>query len=354
MDDFIISGRAWFDGIATPVLWVKGNKIAYCNPAAKDLGLAEGQPLPEVFCTEDAEQSFSVRWQERSWNGRKTRLQEGELIELSPLQPRIAGLERINQLARTMRLPLSNLYNTIQMLASPSVEQNQEKFRMYQGIQRKSYYMLYRMLENVELMCWLEEDTAPIETQVVDICGLCRSVVEELEALFQQAGCSITLEILDKKESALFVKGSDWVLRHMFYELLSNALRFAPKQGRIWVKVGRSGRRVRMTIGNSGEGFSSAELARAFDPTVTPDELTPGKGLGLGIAICRLIVERQGGRMALLSGKGGTVMIELPLCDSMEVTQLHSPMVDHSGGLNSALVQLSDALPWECFVEDDL
>lgn len=350
MDHFNISGQMWFDGVHDPVLWVKENKIAYCNPAAKEVGFVEEQLLPEELQGSDGEQVFCVRWQGVSWNCRKEQMQEGDLIQLSCSQTKSISLKRINQMVGRMRLPLSNLYSTMQMLMNPSVEQNEEKFRMYQGIQRKNYYMLHRMLENTELLCWLEDESSAFQMQMLDFGGLCETVVHELEALFEQANCSITI---DHKDANLLVKGNDWALRHMLYELLSNALRFAPKQGRVWMKVGREGRRVRVLIGNSGDGFSSEEMANAFDPATASDELTPGKGLGIGISICRLIVERQGGRIALLSGKGGTVVVELPLCEYLDGGQLHSPEADRSGGISSALLQLSDALPWECFLDDE-
>lgn len=349
MSDFIVSGRLWFDGVQDPVLWVQENKIAYCNPAAKRLGLTEGQDLPESFQFEDADQ-FCVRWNGQGWSCRRVVMEEGQLLQFSRGHSAEISLNRMNQMAEKMRTPLGNLYSSLQMLAMPSVGQNAEKHRMYHGIQRKNYYMIHRMLDNVEVLCYFMDETSQVDMHPLDMSDMCEKVVTELEHLFQQAGCSLTLE---NKEPILLIKGNDWSIRHMLYELLSNALRFAPKGGSVWIKVARKGRCVRVTVGNSGEGFAPEKMARAFDHSALTDELIPGSGLGVGISICRLIVERHGGRIALLSGKGGTVMIELPLSECIDVGPLHSSRMDRAGGLNAALLQLSDALPWQCFVDED-
>lgn len=350
MSDFIVSGRLWFDGVQDPVLWVQQNKIVYSNPAAKQLDLAEGDLLPEVFQVEAKEQCFAVQWQDAAWTCRKNEQQDGELIQLSRTQSAGISLTRVNQMAEKMRTPLSNLYSSLQMLSVPAVEENEEKYRMYHGIQRKNYYMIHRMLDNVEILCFLSDESSRLEMRPLDLGDMCANVVTELEHLFRQAGCSLTIE---DKEPILLVHGNDWAIRHMLYELLSNALRFTPKGGNVWIKVARNGRRVRLTVGNSGEGFAPDNMARAFDPAALTNELVPGSGLGVGIAICRLIVERHNGRIALLSGKGGTVMVELPLQEYIDAGPLHSARLDCSGGVNSALLQLSDALPWQCFVDED-
>lgn len=350
MSDFVVSGRLWFDGVQDPVLWVKENRIEYCNPAAKQLGLTEGEALPDVFQTEAVDQYFSVQWKDVGWKCRKIEMQDGELFQFARVHCAEISLDRVNQFAEKMRTPLSNLYSSLQMLSSPIVEENEEKYRMYHGIQRKSYYMIHRMLDNVEILCYLSNEESRLDLHLMDVGAMCFDVTAELNQLFRQAGCSLTIE---NKEPILLINGNEWAVRHMLYELLSNALRYAPKGGNIWMKVARKGRRVQIAVGNSGDGFAPDKMARAFDPNALTNELVPGSGLGVGVAICRLIVERHGGRIALLSGKGGTVMVELPLREYIDAGPLESPRMDIDGGLNSALLQLSDALPWQCFVDDE-
>ena len=350
MNDFIVSGRLWFDGVQDPVLWAEEGKIVYCNPAAKQLNLWENELLPEAFQVKGAAQYFSVEWADADWSCHKVEMEQGELLQLTRIQCAEISLTRVNQMAEKMRTPLSNLYSSLQMLSMPEVEENVEKFHMYHGIQRKNYYMIHRMLDNVEILCYFSDAHTHLEMHQINLSDMCADVVAELKHLFQQAGRSITIE---NKEPILLVNANGWAVRHMLYELLSNALRHAPKGGSVWMKVARNGKRVRITVGNSGDGFAPDKMARAFDPTAVTEELIPGSGLGVGISICRLIVERHGGRIALLSGKGGTVMVELPLREYIDAGPLHSPRVDCNGGLNSALIQLSDALPWQCFVDDE-
>ena len=56
--------------------------------------------------------------------------------------------------------------------------------------------------------------------------------------------------------------------------------------------------------------------------------------------------------MALLSGGGGTAVVELPRSSGVEAGELRSAQ-DYCGGLNETLLQLADVLPWQCFQSDE-
>ena len=361
MREFKLSGPAWFDASPEPVILTHDGYTAYYNAAAAALAgrsgwtLQEGTPLPEPLQTIDGAGVQTMELAGERWMCRTERLEAGVLIclTLSPSSVSVP-LERLAQLAERMRLPLGSLIGVSQLLAQTDAQRTEEKTRQYQSMQRKSYYTLLRMLNTLETLGSLSDGHCPFQGEPLDLGGLCADVVRRVQSVCGEAGCTLEFR---QNGGNLLVQGEDALLRQMLYHLISNAIRAAGDGGRITLeleKCGGKGRRwVRLVIWDSGGGFRPEQLARAFDPTQGAAGLSDqSEGLGMGLALCRRIAERHGGRMAVMTGASAVTAVELPLCDGLSFGALHSPS-DLSGGINETLVQLSDVLPWQCFTEQE-
>ncbi|ADV65896.1 sensor histidine kinase [Deinococcus maricopensis] len=104
-------------------------------------------------------------------------------------------------------------------------------------------------------------------------------------------------------------------LTQVMQNLLSNALTYTPSGGRVQVRVERAGEAVRVTVQDSGVGLAPGAVPHVFDRLYRADGARSSGGSGLGLSICRSIVEAHGGHIALSSveGQGTTVVFELPL-----------------------------------------
>ncbi|MGA8480157.1 MAG: ATP-binding protein [Chthoniobacterales bacterium] len=102
-------------------------------------------------------------------------------------------------------------------------------------------------------------------------------------------------------------------LQQVFWNLLKNAIKFTPPGG--WIAIRSKNLRsdlLRVEIQDSGKGIAPGVAARIFDPFEQGER---SEGLGLGLAICKSIVELHGGRIAASShglGKGATFVVEIP------------------------------------------
>jgi signal transduction histidine kinase len=110
------------------------------------------------------------------------------------------------------------------------------------------------------------------------------------------------------------VNGDAYYLRQVFENLVRNAREAMDGQDeppRLWVSVARQGADAEVRVTDNGPGIAPENLPRIFQPFVS----TKGKGMGLGLAICRDIVEGHGGRMEVESalGEGTTFTVTLPL-----------------------------------------
>lgn len=110
------------------------------------------------------------------------------------------------------------------------------------------------------------------------------------------------------------VNGDAYYLRQVFENLVRNAREAMDGQEeppRLWVSLARQGTDAEVRVSDNGPGIAPENLQRIFQPFVS----TKGKGMGLGLAICREIVEGHGGRLEVESteGQGTTFTVTLPL-----------------------------------------
>ena len=106
-------------------------------------------------------------------------------------------------------------------------------------------------------------------------------------------------------------------IQQIVSNLLSNAIRFTPSGGRIEVRCGRSADGIALSVRDSGKGIAADALPHVFERywqgAPAPDA---DSGLGLGLAICRQLVELHGGRIEATSegrDRGATFIVRLPL-----------------------------------------
>jgi two-component system, OmpR family, sensor kinase len=114
----------------------------------------------------------------------------------------------------------------------------------------------------------------------------------------------------------VMVSGDEDHLRRVFLNLIENAVRHTPSEGRITVSVRRRGDRAVATVEDTGDGISPEHLPHVFDRFFRADKARSRDdgGSGLGLAICKSIVEAHGGDIRIDSrvGIGTTVTVEIP------------------------------------------
>ncbi|MCL5965945.1 MAG: ATP-binding protein [Deltaproteobacteria bacterium] len=99
-------------------------------------------------------------------------------------------------------------------------------------------------------------------------------------------------------------------IERVTFNLLSNAVEAMPGGGTLTVRLGTSGGEATMSVEDTGTGIPESDRAQLFRPFFTTRE----RGVGMGLAICRRIVEDNGGSIAVESvpGRGSRFMVRLP------------------------------------------
>jgi CheY-like chemotaxis protein len=147
----------------------------------------------------------------------------------------------------------------------------------------------------------------------VDLHEVIRYAAAMCEGDVQARELTLTLR-LDATES--FVRGDATRLQQVFWNLIRNAVRYTPNGGQVGVHTSResNGGCLSVDVSDTGRGIAAEDLERVFQPFEQAGSQQAG-GLGLGLAICRGLVEAHGGMIRAQSeglDRGATFNVELP------------------------------------------
>ncbi|HET8842907.1 MAG TPA: HAMP domain-containing sensor histidine kinase [Ktedonobacteraceae bacterium] len=143
-----------------------------------------------------------------------------------------------------------------------------------------------------------------------DFIEICRRVVED-----QQQISGRPIELL-APSTPLLVNADDERLRRVVTNLISNALKYSAEDTPVEVRLGSEGEHVVLSVRDFGQGIPEYQQEHVFEAFYrSPSAQNSSRpGLGLGLAICKEIVEQHQGRLWLESevGKGSLFVVELP------------------------------------------
>lgn len=152
--------------------------------------------------------------------------------------------------------------------------------------------------------------------ETVDVAAIARQAAGMFAGVAEDRGIELRLEAPEP----VLVVGDQAGLRRVVGNLLDNAIRFTPRGGRIEVRVrGVSDEDgVVITVADTGTGIGPADLAHVFDRFYKADAArshgAEERSGGLGLAICKALIEAYGGSISIGSrpGQGTTVVVRLP------------------------------------------
>ncbi|MEJ7601304.1 MAG: response regulator [Kofleriaceae bacterium] len=148
---------------------------------------------------------------------------------------------------------------------------------------------------------------------VVEIADVIARSVEVASPMLDEQRHELVIDV----PRGLFVQGDAARLAQITSNLITNAAKYTPKQGRIVVRAQRDGANIIITVTDNGIGIEAGMLARVFEPFAqTRQSLDRSQGgLGLGLAIVHNLVSLHGGTVRAESagpGRGSELMVSLP------------------------------------------
>lgn len=216
-------------------------------------------------------------------------------------------------LSHELRNPLAPILFTLETLERSGLP---ERIAPALAIIRRSVDLEVRLIDDLLDVSRIAHGKLRIERRVVSL----HDVVTDVVASTVDLARTRLVTALDATNDR--VQGDPTRLRQVVSNLLSNALRNTPPGGRITIATRTDGDDIVLSVSDSGRGIASALLARIFEPFDQLD--APGSvrgGLGLGLAICRGLVEAHGGRIEAASegpGRGAVFTVRLTTVHAAE------------------------------------
>jgi light-regulated signal transduction histidine kinase (bacteriophytochrome) len=159
------------------------------------------------------------------------------------------------------------------------------------------------------LLMYSRAGTSEYELEPVDLSALVKTTVTTLHTSLAESGGSVEVDPLPT------VRGDATQLSQLFQNLVANAIKFvADKPPRIEISAERQGDCWRFAVADNGIGVEPAHVERIFNVFQRLHGRSAYEGTGMGLAICRKIVERHGGAITARSrpGQGATFVVTLP------------------------------------------
>ena len=163
-----------------------------------------------------------------------------------------------------------------------------------------------------DLLTYSQVATRVVPFAATDLAGVAREVVADLEATIADAGGRIEIGELP------VIDADTAQMRQLLQNLLGNALKYRRKDVPPVVRLSSAcsgGRNCTITVADNGIGFNDRYAEKIFKMFERLHARTQYAGSGIGLAICRKIVERHSGTIAATStaGQGATFTVTLPI-----------------------------------------
>jgi two-component system phosphate regulon sensor histidine kinase PhoR len=158
------------------------------------------------------------------------------------------------------------------------------------------------------------ESGIELETQAVVVNQLINDCVDAVKPLADSKLMNLEVNV---EASLPELAGDPNRLQQIFSNLVGNAVKYTPAQGKVWVSVERLDRNLRFMVKDNGMGISPEDQAHIFDRfyRVRRPETENIEGTGLGLAIVKKLIEAHKGQIGLESslGEGTTFYVTLPI-----------------------------------------
>ncbi|MDQ3070704.1 MAG: sensor histidine kinase [Acidobacteriota bacterium] len=225
-----------------------------------------------------------------------------ELTENVRKQERQAMFGRIAAgLVHDISHPIQNIGNSCKLILK--MHEDLEYRDLFRRTVDRELAAIKRVLEDLRNVA----RPIPLERFPLDLNRTIAEVIETMRPVAETAGLTIAAELTP---ATPYIEGDVFALGRVYRNLILNALQATAPGGSVTVTTAAIGERARVVIADTGCGIPADRLPKIFDDFVT----TKRRGLGLGLAISKKIIEQLGGGISVVSeiNRGTTFTLDFP------------------------------------------
>jgi PAS domain S-box-containing protein len=219
--------------------------------------------------------------------------------------------EFLATLSHELRSPLNAMLGWVSLLKGGKFDQ-QTTARAMETIERNAK-LLAQLVEDLLDVSRIIRGQLRLNLSNLDLASLITASLDTVRPTAQAK----EIELQTQLNTLAMVMGDPDRLQQIFWNLISNAIKFTPQGGRVQVRIEREDSHVSLVVSDTGKGISPEFLPYVFERFRQADNSTSRSyaGLGLGLGIVRHLVELHGGIVYASSageGQGATFTVKLP------------------------------------------
>ncbi len=221
-------------------------------------------------------------------------------------------------LSHELRTPLNAVYGWARMLRSGQIEGEAVK-RALDVIMRNANAQV-QLIDDMLDVSRIVTGKMRLDVRPVDLKAVVEAALDAVRPAAEAKHLRLQA-VLDPQ--ALGITGDPDRLQQVVWNLLINAVKFTPRDGRIQVGLQRVSSHVEIVVSDSGQGMAADVLPHVFERFQQGDSTSTRRhtGLGLGLALVRHLVELHGGTVEAASageGQGSTFTVKLPVATARD------------------------------------
>ncbi len=274
---------------------------------------------------------------------------ELEAARLVADKANLAKSDFLSSMSHELRTPLSAILGFAQLIESGTPAPTLAQKRSVDQILKAGWYLLELINEILDLAL-IESGKLSLSLEPISLSELVRECQAMIEPQARSRGISIAYPDF---ATPFFVQADRTRLKQILINLLSNSIKYNRVEGRVVVDCAQSAQgRVRIGVRDSGEGLPPEKLAQLFQPfNRLGQEANPEQGTGIGLVVCKRLIELMGGVIGAESqvGQGSVFWIDLNLTGRPQVVAGPAEPLAVDRPIRSDGAQLSTLL----YVEDN-
>ncbi len=229
----------------------------------------------------------------------------------------IAHLERVRRdfvanVSHELRTPLTVIQGYLETLLAQDLDETKPWRKIFTQMYQHSIRM-GNIIEDLLLLSILETDDYPLdEKPKINIAAILKELVKEARNISGEKKHQISL----KADSKVLLDGAENELKSLFSNIIVNAIKYTPAQGKIKVQWGEQQGKAFFTVSDTGIGITKKQIPRITERFYRVDKgrSRESGGTGLGLAIVKHILLRHEGELIVESelGKGSSFTCIFP------------------------------------------
>jgi signal transduction histidine kinase/ActR/RegA family two-component response regulator len=248
--------------------------------------------------------------------------------------------EFLATLSHELRTPLNAILGWSQLLAFGDADEDDLRQGL-DAIERNARAQT-KLIEDLLDMSRIISGKIRLDVQLMEVPPALEAAVDSVRPSAEVKGIELRT-ILDPRAGP--VTGDPTRLQQIVWNLLTNAIKFTPKGGKVDVILERVNSHLEITVRDSGAGIKPEFLPQVFERFRQGDSSTTRShgGLGLGLSIVKNLVELHGGGVRVKSageGQGATFIVSLPLAPIRDKERGVHPATARAHGVNPDRLQL--------------